>query len=538
MSLDLVEIACASDAHVALVWEKALRHDWPVTLGSGIAATQTRPGRALIGLCDWIETDFAAGHFRRLLESGDLGVEAEEEGFTAGKAARIVARAEAGWGRETYGLALGRLRPEYEARAADPDRSEEDRADAMAKADLTARVLAWITGLVGSIPEPAADGHVPLQTVVDAVLGFIEHTTARKSALDHRAASALADYVGELRALGAFSCPLPGALRFVRERVQSLHVAPDRPRPGHLYACSLAHAGFAGRPHVFVVGLEEGRVFPSNAEDAVLLDAERAAISPELRSSTDRIDEVRLRRAGAPRRVRPVRITFSYSCRETREFRETYASWLMLQAFRVQQADAGLSYQQMKTALGEPKSVVSVDRGASSSSGGWWLRSVLGAGSEGSDAVGATFAGVARGREAEQARASEAFTEFDGYVPEAGAVLDPSAPGTALSVTELERAAECSFRSFLKRGLGIRPVDERERDKDVWLNPLTRGSELHDLYASLLRRCRDAGRRPDDTQDGAWLTGLAQTRLTELQHEMPATTLEILERESGLPRGR
>src|SRR6185295_16244520 len=281
----------------------------------------------------------------------------------------------------------GRLRQDYEARAADPDRSDEDRADAVEKADLTARVLAWITGLVGSIPEPAADGQVPLQAVVDAVLGFIEHTTARKSALDHRAASALADYVGELRALGAFSCPLPGALRFVRERVQSLHVAPDRPRPGHLYACSLAHAGFSGRPHVFVVGLEEGRVFPSTAEDAVLLDAERAAISPALRSSTDKIDEAVYAALGRLAVSGKARITFSYSCRDTREFRETYASWLMLQVFRVQQSNADLSYQQMKTALGDPKSVVSTERDAASSSSGWWLRSIIGTGNGGIQAV-------------------------------------------------------------------------------------------------------------------------------------------------------
>jgi ATP-dependent helicase/nuclease subunit B len=117
-------------------------------------------------------------------------------------------------------------------------------------------------------------------------------------------------------------------------------------------------------------------------------------------------------------------------------------------------------------------------------------------------------------------------------VPEAGAVLDPCANGTALSVTELENAAECPFRFFLKRGLGIRPVDERERDRDVWLDPLTRGSELHDLYASLLRRCRDAGRCADEHQDGAWLKDLSQARLAELQREMPAATLEILERES------
>ena len=36
----------------------------------------------------------------------------------------------------------------------------------------------------------------------------------RSNALDHRGASALREHVGELRALGAFSCALPQALRF------------------------------------------------------------------------------------------------------------------------------------------------------------------------------------------------------------------------------------------------------------------------------------------------------------------------------------
>ena len=144
-SLDQVEIACGSDAHLALVWEKALRHDWPVTLGPGVPATQTRPGRALIGICDWIETDFSASHLRSLLQSGDLGLELEDEGFTAGQAARIITRAGAGWGRETYGLALGRLRKTYQARAADPDESDDDREAARERAELTAKVLAWIS---------------------------------------------------------------------------------------------------------------------------------------------------------------------------------------------------------------------------------------------------------------------------------------------------------------------------------------------------------------------------------------------------------
>lgn len=529
VSLDHVEIACASDAHVALVWEKALRHNWSVTLGAGIPATFTRPGRALLGFCDWVETDFSAGHFRRLLQSGDVSVE-EHEGFTAGQAARVLARAEAGWGRATYGLALGRLCKSYESRANDPEESDTDRADAQEKSDRTARVRTWIADLVASVPSPGDDGTVPLQAVVSGVLDFLDRRTARSSALDHRAAAALLEYVGELRALGPFSCALSEALRFVRERVQSLTVAQERPRPGHLYASHLSQAGYAGRPHLFIVGLEEGRVFSSSTEDAVLLDVERVAISADLRLSTDRIDEAvyavlsRLAVSGAS-------ATFSYSCRDTREFRETYASWLMLQAYRLQQGNETLSYQAMKTALGEPKSAVPSDRAGALSPNGWWLRGVVGTGQEGTAVLGAAFQHTARGRAAEELREAPEFTAFDGYVPGAGPVLDPCASTNVYSVTELEKAAECPFRFFLKRGLGVRPVDERERDKDVWLDPLTRGSELHAVYADLLRRTRDENRRPSK-DDGPWLRALTQERLTQLHEEMPAATSEILERET------
>ena len=150
-----------------------------------------------------------------------------------------------------------------------------------------------IEKVIASIPEPGTDGRVDLQPVVRAALLFLNTSTARSSQLDHRAAAALADYVGELEALGAFSCTLEGALRFIRERVLSLQVAQERPRPGHLYACTFAQMGFSGRPHLFVVGLEEGAgdsLLPAT-EDPVLLDAEREAISPALRRSADRIDE-------------------------------------------------------------------------------------------------------------------------------------------------------------------------------------------------------------------------------------------------------
>jgi ATP-dependent helicase/nuclease subunit B len=122
--------------------------------------------------------------------------------------------------------------------------------------------------------------------------------------------------------------------------------------------------------------------------------------------------------------------------------------------------------------------------------------------------------------------------EFDGHVPHAGPHLDPAGAANIYSVTELEAAAQCPFRLFLRRGLGVRPLDERERDRDVWLTPLVRGSELHDIYAIALRRARDENRRLT-TNDAVWLRQHASTRLAQLHEEMAAATPEVLERESA-----
>jgi len=54
-SLDQVEIACGSDDYAPLIWEKACRYDWPVTLANGLPAALTRPGRALVEFSTWIE---------------------------------------------------------------------------------------------------------------------------------------------------------------------------------------------------------------------------------------------------------------------------------------------------------------------------------------------------------------------------------------------------------------------------------------------------------------------------------------------------
>ncbi len=542
-TLDEVEIVCASAAYPPLAWEKALRYDWPVTIGPGLPATQTKPGRALLGFCAWIEGDFAAGTMRRLLQSGDLRLQVED--LTPGQAARILYRAQAGWGRDTYGRSLQQMLARYARVAKDTDNTDEERKIARQKARRVEGLQGWLLEVLASIPRPDPRATVDLRGIVQASLAFLDGCAARASALDAAAGSGLADAVRELLALQDFRCTLPVALRFIRARVEGLVVASDRPRPGHLYVSTLANAAYSGRPQVFVVGLEEGRVFPVAVEDPVLLDAERAAVSPALRLASDRTEEAvylalaRLATCGSgdggnvgSGSGRTSRISFSYSSRDTREYRETFPSWLMLQAYRLHSGTPASSYPELRAALGAPVSGVPSSAGESASDAGWWLAQLKAGGYQREDAVLRGFPNLRAGRRAETARASTAFTEFDGCVPDAGARLDPGAADYAVSATQLEDAAECPFRHFLRRGLGLQAVEDDERDRDVWLDPLTRGAELHDLYAEFLRRCRSEGRPASLATDREWLREAGRRHLEDLRREMPPPSAEVYSRES------
>lgn len=523
--LDEVEIACASAGYDTLIWEKACRHGWPVTLEAGLPATLTRPGRALLGVLEWIEDDFAAGYLRRLLQSGDL--KAGE--ISPSRAARLLVRAEAAWGRDTYGLSLGRLARSSRARATE-DIGDDARMYQLARADEAEALAAWIDALIATIPAPDAEGVVDLQPLVEAMAAFVEQAAARQSALDHVAAERLAASLRELRALGPFRCAASQALRFVRSRAESLVIGADRARPGHLHVSRLVNAGWPNRAALFIVGLEEGRVFPAAVEDPILLDAERRRVS--LPTAAERLDDQVARTLAriddALERARGS-VHFSYSCRDLRQFRATYASWVMLHAFRRATGNPAATYQDLHKAIGDPVSVVPGTPGApdtAPSPGRWWLHAAARAGAGARDAVLSAFPALAQGDRAEAARASARFTEYDGHVPAAGVVLDPARPDVVVSPTQLESAAQCPFRHFVRKGLGVEAIESGERDRDLWLNPLIRGSLLHDLYAEFHGRCRDEGRAPV-AADVDWLQARGRAVLDDTARQMPPPSEEV-----------
>jgi ATP-dependent helicase/nuclease subunit B len=540
-SLDDVEIVCAQVASQALIWEKSLRYEWPVTLANGVPAVTTRPGRALVAFAEWIEDGFAAGRLRKLLQSGDVTLppakgKGEDASLSPGRAARILVKAEAAWGRETYAIRLDRMAKSDRARAEHDDIPEAEQERLRRNADEADELAAWIGALIASVPLPGSnDGPIDLQEMVACATAFVDKTTARASALDAAAAAAMVAALGELRALGDFHCPLAQALRFVTERVQSVHVGADRPRPGHLHVSNLRTAALSPRRLIFFIGLEEGRVFPGGFEDPILLDDERAKVDGSLAHSGDRIDEAvhaAIGRMAAASARQDADIVLSYSCRDLREFRPTYASWLMLQAHRVVSGNARAEYKDLRDHLGVPKSCVPEVPDRALGESRWWLHGLIESGAHGRPAVLKHYPALAAGVRAAEARASDLFTEFDGHVPDAGVPLDPARTDRVVSPTELEKAATCPFQYFLERGLNVWAIEAGERDRDVWLNPLLKGTLLHDAYAALLRRVRAEKRRVTLEADLEWMLEHGRAMLADLTREMPAQSREVHESET------
>lgn len=535
-SLDQIEIACATADLAALAWEKAKLHGWPATSEYGHAATLARPGRALLAWCDWVDGDFDAAALRRMLQSGDLnpasfGANNLSVPFSPGQAARLLLRAEAAWGADTYTRALGRLIAHLKSRLEDPDSTEErQKADqqSIARAE---SLSAWIEGLIKAIPPESEDGTVLVRGLADAAMAFLEQNSARASALDALAIVRIKDSLGELNSFGDYRASLTASLRFIRDALAGLSVGSDRMRPGHLLLSRLSQAGMSGRPLLFVAGLEEGRLFSRTIEDPVLLDRERIQISDRLRTSQDRLEENVYAIVSRLSSLDARQVCFSYSCRDTRQFRETFPSWIVLEAWRIKTGKPEATFDDLQSALGEPFSRVPASTGDALSDAGWWLNRAKLGGEAINPALLDSFPHMARGLEAESQRTSSEFTEFDGYVPDAGPALDPSANDRSVSATTLEGASACPYRYFLQRGLGVQPLDEAERQADIWLDPMKRGSELHAIYASIMREVRSEGQWPPSDGFVSRILAMGEDRLNELKEELPPPSEEVFSRE-------
>ncbi len=547
--LDTVELLHTDrDTYVPLVYEIASRLEreneepLPVTFAEGIPARYSRPARALEGWLAWQREDYAQSTLVRLVQEGLVQTpRPAEEGFSDMRLGALLRALPIGSGRHRWlpviDDELAHLSNRIECYEPGEDGEQEDGEPAERRlARLREREGALrslrelVEALLGLVPEGAGQAGL-----LRGAAAFLRGPARCVDRLDAYARGALLEQIEEV-----LDCVGPGEVEgmdmraWLEDLPRSARILGQGPRPGCLFVNHVAAGGHSGRAHTFIVGMDDARFPGAGLQDPLLLDAERASLSDRLPTAGARLARKEERFARLAARLRG-RLTLCYSCRDLADDRDRFPAPSVLSAWRIVSGERDGDQAGLAAWLPPPASFAPDRPERCIDPTEWWLWRLCPDGTrEDSRAVVAEhFPHLGRGFRALKARASDAFTAYDGYVPEAGAPCDPRAPGgPVLSARRLETLARCPMEYFFRYVLGIEPLEEYAVRPGVWLEPLERGDLLHDVFREFMSRLRAKDMLPQLRRDAALLEEITTQRIATWKKAKPPLNPDTFEREA------
>jgi ATP-dependent helicase/nuclease subunit B len=546
--LDDFEILHTDEAvYPALIWELSREHGLPVTFGSGIPVTYSRPGQAALAFLSWIEDGFAADRLREALAAGALTLRtlAGGEGPGARAVARSLRRARVGWGRRRHTTALERVIAELEKPERPSRRDEVDEAELKSPRRLEARARllaearaakAFVTRALELAPSESSND--VLRTLARGAERFISEFARVSDELDGAAKLALETLFREIAELPTASEAAEDAAERLREAVRELAVMADRPRAGRLHVAAFDTGGHSGRRRTFLVGLDETRHPGRDLEDPVLLDEERRKINEALAKPLLGMERERPRQKtralqGCVARLRGS-LTASYSrfdIRNLSQAGEPSPSPFFLELYRARAGRPEADYGEMLAELGETRGFVPPVSDALDETE-WWLAELRRQGiapGAASAAVRARYPWLGDGRAAADARSSDAFTHWDGRLKAPSPELDPRRTDRPISASSVQSLAQCPFSYFLRSVLRVEPVDDLERDVTRWLEPRDEGSLLHEVFREFLEGITRKGEKPDTGRHLDEILRIAGARIEAWRERVPPSSAVAFE---------
>lgn len=499
----------------------------PVTFAEGIPARYSRPGRALRLWLQWIAEGFPQRLLESLLVEGLLTIPADDDahgGFA--RLARLLRAAAVGAGRPRY---LPQVRAELErvrVQAAEASKEEEDpdrvrrRCEAVAR-DL--RDLEVLERLVQQLLEvtPAADA-APAEILASARI-FLQRCARSVSQVDRYAVSGLVEAVIEVETTFTEHHETSADLwEWLRDLPGATRILGSGPRPGRLHVDSIFGGGHSGRPHTWILGLDDTRFPGVGLPDPLLLDGERRAVSAELPTAAARLQESVRNFACLLTRLRG-QVTLSFSRRDLAGDRELFPSPLLVTAYRLLSGTPAADQEEMLRALPPLKSFAPEEAEECLNGAEWWLWRMTAdeRPAEPRQLVLACYPHLAQGDVAEAARASADFTAYDGAVPAAAARLNPTAKGArVVSANSLETLGSCPRRYFFRYGLELEAPDE-PGVTDVWLNAAEFGSLVHGVFERFVQELAAAERAPECERDHPRLRHFLEQEIQQWRTDVP-----------------
>ena len=474
--LDAVEIVYTSETpYLSLLCDAVQQFGLRATFAEGIPVATTQTGRALVNFYRWLGAGCSADDLIALYRAGLIASE--------NPMAAVIQRAHLSGEYPNYLHALNKMRAALQARKG---------ADSSPQVDEIEAVSNELTRLFDMLPRRGSS--VSLGALVDAGLQFLAHFA--KAEADEVLAT-LSDHLRHVAQSVRHKAPARRLANRLAECTANLSFRAEAAKPGHLAIAPLHRAGYTYRPHIYVVGMDEG-TFPGGAtEDPILLDRERCGVSTELELRRTRPAEqvYHLHRVLG---MAPGKVTLLSCQRSLSDSRERYPAALFQHAAEQMAIDpiplAQAFPEDSAQALDDTDLLLSHYPFA-----------------EYTGIVNRAYPHLVSGRKARQAREWAGLTTHDGWLGKPMPELAITAQQGVFSASRLETLARCPYRYFLTYVLGIRPLEEPEADPTRWLDPLSYGALLHRLFHNFMQTLKARGERPDRNQHGA----LIQTLLEE-----------------------
>lgn len=537
--LDDVEVVYPPGiTYPSIFYVLSMKSGLPVTFCEGIPPGFTSPGKIFGGTLRWMEGNFQSAELCHMIESGDLKLFGKEKGTpSAQKTSRYLKKAMIGWGRKRYEERLENLKKNYESRASKiPDEEVEDkRPEYEAIIKDIGRVKKFVKGMLDCFPVWEEGAAVDFGALCRGISHFLKEFSRIRNDTDREAYAAIRAKLDETAELETASLAKEDALERLRILLDGIRVGSSGPQPGHLHLSSFRSGGFSGRPLTFIVGLNQEHFPGTGYQDPFLLDEERARISITLKTTEDTMRENLYGMASLISGLRG-RAVLSYSAYYIVEERPSFPSSLMLQAFRLVEGDPRLDYSALLERLPEPHGFLPDEMEKAFDTIDWWMRKLSSDGTlyDGIDAVKGCFPELAQGIEALDIRKDWKLSPYEGMVRvNAGDVHPVFNRDVVMSSSRFELLASCPFAYFLNYILGLYKPEEVAFDPSVWLDPLQRGSLIHEIFCAFMSGVKKRKEKVEAKKHVPLIQEIAEEIIARYKEEIPPPSEAVFAREQA-----
>ncbi len=476
--VDQVELVYAAEQpYLSLAHATAGELGIEVDAAQGLPPFLSQAGQALLGFFRWIGSGFDPAELADLCRAGLLSGLPE-----LGPVHRLAPL-----------LRQARVQDE----TAEGEHDDMLPAQSQEKAERMLRARDLLDRLRGLVPEGA---EVSLKALAGAGVQFLRSWVPQEREHQRQLAAQLVERLRVLGRVEMVDHPVRLAQRLLNRLEAHLFVDAD-PRRGCLLVSPLEVAGYAGRKHIYIIGMDEGSFPGKPAEDTLLADAERQLLGLPLQRQRPAEQAWQLDRILA---YSPGPVTLVSKRCELQDGRELTPAPLVLRlAEHALHSEIPLVVPDLEAALDQGEALLAGCRGA----GGTSQAQVL-------------FPWLAEGEHALREREQDPWGRFSGWLGRLTPELGINRGRQLRSASSLEALMRCPYRYFLRYVLELKGPPDRE-DPGRWLNPAEFGSALHRLFYRFLSALRERGERPSVEKHGLLLAQVLRELVEELKQDIP-----------------